>query len=421
MSQNFHYLSRSGEIAFTLIELLVVVGILSTLSTVVVTVINPAQLIKQSRDATRLSDIETILKALQVYQGSGVSESTMGTSNTIYVSVPAINSNCSDLNLPSPLTGWAYHCSTSADYTKTDGTGWIPVNFLSMSYGSPLDRLPTDPINATSTGLYYTYIHGSIALSTGLESEKYLASSAINDQGYSYARYEAGSDLAKNTYLPNCGGFPVTDIDGNIYSTVQIGRQCWMKENMMTTKYPGGTSIARSPLTTWSTSDSGQYGYPANTTNTAEESLDNIKANKLGFLYQWSAAMNGSTTPGAQGICPNGWHIPTYDEWTILLKEYATDPSTCTAVNGNVCDPAGSHLSLYTLNGDNSSGFSAMFAGHRKNDCYLCGRSSYTIFWTSNQSYTSGVKRGLGATSSSVNQGTDGKVTGFSVRCLKNS
>ena len=100
-------------------------------------------------------------------------------------------------DLPSPPIGWAYHCVPSSSSTRVDGTGWIPVNLTLLSSGSPLSKLPIDPTNTTSSGLYYTYVSGgSYALSSALESQKYLVSTASQDQGYDPGRYEIGSDLS---------------------------------------------------------------------------------------------------------------------------------------------------------------------------------------------------------------------------------
>ena len=111
-----------------------------------------------------------------------------------------------------------------------------------------------------------------------------------------------------------CSGIPtLTDIDGNVYNTVQIGSQCWMKENLRVTKYANDTTI---PL--WnSTNFSTVYRYyPDN---------DSSNVSTYGYLYNWAAVMGGSgsssTNPsGMQGICPAGWHLPSDAEWTQLTE-----------------------------------------------------------------------------------------------------
>ena len=189
------------EESFTLIELLVVIGILAILTAAVVVVLNPSQLIAQSRDTTRFSDMETLNKALSLYQTDG--GSSFGSVNTVYVSIPDTSTSCANLGLASLPSGWSYACTTSANLQKTDGTGWIPVNFNSVTIGSPLSSLPTDPVNSTSTNNFYTYVtSGSnwTVSAQSLESTKY-ASRAGTDGGTSATAYEVGSSLTLSPYV----------------------------------------------------------------------------------------------------------------------------------------------------------------------------------------------------------------------------
>ena len=250
-----------GSLAFTLIELLIVIGILAILAMTVLLVINPAQLVKQSRDSNRITEMNQLNKALMLYQSFGGS-SNMGTHGEVYISIPDTDPNSANLDLP---TGPTYHCKTEANYRRVDGTGWIPVNFTSIqsSAGTLFSNLPIDPINTIENNLYYTYIPGSWALSATLESEKYLSTTAVNDGGVSDTRFEVGNNLAMNDNLPTesggswtCGVDTVMDIDNNIYNTVSVGTQCWMTENMMTTKYPDGSAITKGPTgATWDGTD----------------------------------------------------------------------------------------------------------------------------------------------------------------------
>jgi len=196
--------------AFTLIELLIVIGILAVLATTVLLVINPAQMVKQSRDANRITEINQINKALLLYQSFGGSTS-MGTHGDVYISLPSSNANCSDLDLPA-LSSGSYHCATQANYRNIDGTGWIPVDLTSAqsSAGTLFSSLPIDPINTVPNDYYYTYIPGSWALSATMESDKYIASNAANDGGQSSTRFEMGNNIALNANLlppalPTCG------------------------------------------------------------------------------------------------------------------------------------------------------------------------------------------------------------------------
>jgi len=88
----------------------------------------------------------------------------------------------------------------------------------------------------------------------------------------------------------------VTDIDGNTYRTVKIGTQWWMAENLRVTRDPAGNPI--------------QSRVYAN---------DESHLSVYGRLYTWDVAMNGATEPGAQGIAPDGWHIPSDEDWNTLF------------------------------------------------------------------------------------------------------
>jgi prepilin-type N-terminal cleavage/methylation domain-containing protein len=189
--------SRRG---FTLIELLIVVGIVAVLAVVVIFTLNPTELLKQSRDSNRLSDMDTLNKALTLYQ-TDFPGGSLGTANKVYVSVPDTSPTCANLGLPSLPSGWTYGCASTSTLRNADGTGWLPVNFTQLSSGSPLSGLPLDPTNTTSTNLYYTYTPGNgvFELTAWLEAKKYNASGTEDrvstDGGSNKGLYEKGSDL----------------------------------------------------------------------------------------------------------------------------------------------------------------------------------------------------------------------------------
>jgi prepilin-type N-terminal cleavage/methylation domain-containing protein len=192
---------------FTLIELLVVVGIIAILAIVVLLVVNPAELLKQGRDATRVSDMGTLNKAISLYYQDGRDNPNMlfmGTSSVIYVSIPdpaatsTAGDQCQGLGLPTAPSGTVYQCAATSNYMKVDGTGWIPINFNSYSAGSVISQLPDDPTNTTSTGLYYTYAtdgNAGFKVTAFLESQKDGPQMA-KDSGTDSLLYEKGSNLA---------------------------------------------------------------------------------------------------------------------------------------------------------------------------------------------------------------------------------
>jgi len=91
--------------------------------------------------------------------------------------------------------------------TKTDGTGWIPVSFDSLSFGAPFSKLPTDPTNTTSSGLYYTYIPGGSWKLTALFESGDRAPEANKDGGVDSAVYEVGTSLTLAPFVRGLVGY----------------------------------------------------------------------------------------------------------------------------------------------------------------------------------------------------------------------
>jgi prepilin-type N-terminal cleavage/methylation domain-containing protein len=190
--------------SFTLIELLIVIAILALLMSIIIITLNPSEILKQTRDTKRISNLKSINNALSIFQATKPTTST-GTANIVYISIPDSSATCTNLFLPTLPTNYTYQCSTSTNYKKTDGTGWIPVNFDSLDIGSPLSSLPIDPTNTTSTNLFYTYTTGgSWELNAILESSKQKLSGGDDktsvDGGDSYSTYEIGTDLSLSPY-----------------------------------------------------------------------------------------------------------------------------------------------------------------------------------------------------------------------------
>lgn len=118
----------------------------------------------------------------------------------------------------------------------------------------------------------------------------------------------------------NCGDTFVDLRDNKIYDTVQIGYQCWMKQNLnIGTRIDGGVDQGISCETIH------KYCYGDNDNNCGS----NYPNYPNGGLYFSTQAMCGSTLEGTQGICPNGWHIPTHNEACILMKALDSSITSC--------------------------------------------------------------------------------------------
>jgi prepilin-type N-terminal cleavage/methylation domain-containing protein len=150
---------------FTLIELLIVISIIAVLATAVVLVLNPAELLKQSRDATRISDMSSVNSAISLYLVDAKTPGIGGADNT---ACSVTSSRCTAAG----TSPFSVSCTTNAS-TTVDGTGWVTVDFINISSGSPLSRLPLDPVNNTS--YFYGYACSSLnyELNANMESAKF--------------------------------------------------------------------------------------------------------------------------------------------------------------------------------------------------------------------------------------------------------
>ena len=179
---------------FTLIELLVVIAILAILATVIVVVINPAELLKQARDTTRISDVAAINSAIALYIADVVSPD-LDASQSVCISSTSLTSTSTAVNCTaagtSPLGNAV--CTANA-VTTVAGAGWIPLDFTSISSGSPMSRLPLDPVNSTT----YFYAYGcnntllTYEIDANMESNKY--SNASLNTSVERNAYDGGSN-----------------------------------------------------------------------------------------------------------------------------------------------------------------------------------------------------------------------------------
>ncbi len=216
---------HSARRAFTLIELLIVIAVIAILATVVILTLNPAELLAESRDSGRLSDMKNLDQAISLYEED--TGGNLGVASTTYVSIPdpaatsSAGTDCASLGLPALPAGDVYHCAGTQWYRNVDGTGWIPLDFSSASCGSPMGSLPVDPVNATSSGLYYTYTTNGTQyeLTAIMESQKYKTQLEDSPTLTDYPGVDAeGDDLALSAlYNPSglAGYWPLDEGSGS--------------------------------------------------------------------------------------------------------------------------------------------------------------------------------------------------------------
>lgn len=209
----------------------------------------------------------------------------------------------------------------------------------------------------------------------------------------------------------SCGTSTIRDIDGNFYNTVKIGEQCWMKENLKVIRNPQKGSLIRDCKSVCGDIDRGVY-----TTSFCHgvQYTSNCKQ-FFGNLYTWDTAMNGSTQEGVQGICPDGWHIPTDLEWHSLEKGLSDGSCLDSRIGEWDCNPAGAKLKQ-----DGSSSFEGFLAGG--SDRFGGGgEGKQGYFWSSTETENKNDAwyRIIGSDSSMIARNTYSKKAGYSVRCLK--
>ena len=205
----------------------------------------------------------------------------------------------------------------------------------------------------------------------------------------------------------SCGDQLTDTRNSKTYPTVQINSQCWIAENL---DYDNGCSS-----NSWTNGvDTSWCGYYSGGPYPNE-----------GLLYQWSAAMNGSTTEGAQGICPSGWHVPTDEDFRVLFE--GIFGSSCETPDAWACDGVGSQLSLYTMSGNNSTGFSGLLSGYRNgpdgnyNARIGSGGNTHMTMWTSTLNGSSvPYHRFLWGGGTGTYKSAWSDAYAYSIRCLKN-
>lgn len=200
----------------------------------------------------------------------------------------------------------------------------------------------------------------------------------------------------------------VTDMDGNVYYTIKIGSQVWMTENLKVTHYRNGDAILNV------TSDSGW----AKLTTGAYCSYSNnyMYAQTYGYLYNYYAVSD------SRNICPEGWHIPTKDEW-ITLSNYLKDND-----GGKMKEKGTEHWLSPNTAATNESGFTGLPGGSRGDIIYngaFYGLGNYGDWWTStiNTEETSSELSFYWSLSNGTGYAYLGNIgtwaTGYSVRCIK--
>ncbi|MDP8228946.1 MAG: FISUMP domain-containing protein [Candidatus Electryoneaceae bacterium] len=212
-----------------------------------------------------------------------------------------------------------------------------------------------------------------------------------------------------------CGNSFTDDRDSKSYTTVEIGTQCWMAENLnVGIKIAGsGNQIDNSTLEKYCYGDS------------------DANCNTYGGLYQWNEMMQYSTIEGVQGVCPTGWHLPTDAELTTLTDYVSSQSGYQCNSNSTFIAKALAATTIWNTSGiicavgnnlsaNNTTGFKALPGGYRDYAGSFGGIDGGGYWWSSTETSSNDAwVRHLGYNSGDVDADNDSKQTGFSVRCLR--
>jgi len=191
----------------------------------------------------------------------------------------------------------------------------------------------------------------------------------------------------------------VTDFDGNVYETVVIGDQTWLKQNLKSVHYSDGAAIVN------------VVAYDNNEEN----------ATIYGRLYTWNAAMRNKKTQSTQGVCPSGWHLPSDAEWNLLINYLGGS----TVAGGKMKESGTTHWESPNTGATNSSGFTALGSGefdaHYTPNVFRI-LHQFEVYWTSTEVNTLLAKeKFLESTNTKCSDYDWYKTMKYSIRCVKDN
>ena len=160
------------------------------------------------------------------------------------------------------------------------------------------------------------------------------------------------------------------------------------------------------------------HGYNGTDINTAKSTYT---YSTYGVLYNWTAAMQGEVSSdanpsGVQGVCPDGWHLPSHIEWDILINYLGG----VDVAEGKLIESGTAHWPSPNIGATNESGFTGLPGGFR-NTSGIFSYLTQTAFWSTVEAGTSRAIK-IQLSSDHVGQiqiGTIDKPMGYSVRCIK--
>jgi uncharacterized protein (TIGR02145 family) len=201
--------------------------------------------------------------------------------------------------------------------------------------------------------------------------------------------------------------------DNRIYKWVEIGDQIWMAENLAFL-----SAVSPPSIESWDSPVCYVYGYNDISVGDAINE-DNYKV--YGVLYNWPAAMNGGVSSdlnpsGVQGICPDGWHLPSDAEWNELIDFLGGTA----AAGGKLKETGFAHWSSPNAAASNSSGFTALPGGFRSGDGTF-SEIGLSGWWWSATNFDGGNawRQSIGSSGGDIRSWHNNLRDGYNIRCVK--
>ncbi|HDP74539.1 MAG TPA: PKD domain-containing protein, partial [Bacteroidales bacterium] len=201
--------------------------------------------------------------------------------------------------------------------------------------------------------------------------------------------------------------------DGTEYQTITIGNQEWMAENLKYLPSVVGLGTGSQTIPYYYV-----YGYNGTDVAAAKSSTN---YSTYGVLYNWPAAMNSETSStsnpsGVQGVCPDGWHLPSHAEWTELT-DYLGGESVA---GGKLKETGTTHWNSPNAGATNETGFTALPGSYRINSGTFSNIGNYGYWWSASELSTDiAWTRYMYYNGSYVGRSNLDKEFGFSVRCVR--
>ena len=349
----------------------------------------------------------------------------MGTDNSLFMEVNVTSAGAIKFS-SATINGYKFTVNAEIATTGIQYVQIIPTG-TQTAYNAGGDAFTITGLGSSSQTAPITISNVQMGASFSTHFNGITADVSINNL---LGTYTTGETFNNNTACASkpisasaCVGSTIA-VGSNTYNIANINGQCWMTTNL--NELPNGVAVNATQWLATTISDLGFYGYYNTVTVSGSAGwATTVPAAGEGLLYQWSAAMLGSTTERAKGVCPAGWHIPSDCEIQYLEhgQGMALSQQNLDGFRANATDSQGTpgyKLRSAGTGQTNASGFSAVLNGRRGNNGSFGSRNGSTFLWTSSQSGANGAFNRWLNVNRGVYRSFGNRGFAQSIRCLKN-